>query len=130
MSVASGWTRRRFLVATSAVGTTALAGTAIYWSMRDTWTERLVQALGDSPATREIGRVFVAAHPDQARPEELREGLQRSFAAGDRARPLRDALADKIEEDYRFGRVAQVEDWVLSETEIRLCALAALAADG
>lgn len=38
----------------------------------------------------------------------------------------REALRARVREDFRAGRVTQVEGWVLARTEARLCALRAL----
>ena len=41
---------------------------------------------------------------------------------------LRNQIDRRIRSDYREGRIETIEGWVLSRTEARLCALAALRA--
>ena len=35
-------------------------------------------------------------------------------------------LTDRIQQDFREGRTVQVDGWILSETEAKLCALVAM----
>jgi hypothetical protein len=39
---------------------------------------------------------------------------------------LRELLLLQQRQDFKHGRIANVKGWILSETEVRLCAMAAL----
>ena len=78
-----------------------------------------------------IGRAYL-----RLAPEEAVKPLLAALVAADAAPParllaardgeLRRILAAAQREDFRAGRTVSVRGWLLSRTEVRLCALAAL----
>jgi hypothetical protein len=90
--------------------------------------ETLATTTGWSPRARasaaRIGEAYLEDHPEEAQPallaRLLREaGLEEAPGPTSRARA-------RIREDFERGRTVQVDGWVLSRTEARLCALTAL----
>lgn len=78
------------------------------------------------PATaRPIARLYLAAAPAERRADVLLDELQRAAGAGHRSgASLAAALQDAMVRDFETGDVMQLDGWVLSRTECRLCALA------
>ena len=129
--------RRRFLaVAAGTVGGLAFVGSRP-WRV-------LVSVVPASPAARLVG---LFAHRDSARAlgrvvlrttrtprsvsrlvDQIAQGIDGGRAAIGRASDaeLRDALADRIRQDFQHDRIVTVDGWVLSITETRLYALADL----
>jgi len=106
----------------------ALAGCA----REEPLSDALAAFFADPEHARVVGRAFLEAHPE----EGDADSLARRIAGGERddwrarvADPP--ALAASVRArhrlDFEHGRVVRVHGWVLSETEARLCALAALA---
>lgn len=93
----------------------ALAPRATLWSSGR--TER---------AAARVGRAYLRRHPEEARTAELRRHLRELPL--DAPRELGSRARTRIREDFACGQVVQVEGWLLSRTEVRLCALAALSA--
>jgi hypothetical protein len=124
------YSRRRFLLLASATGTLAVLGIGLAAKRESERT--LAAELGDvlvhSAGARAVGAAWLGANPDQ-RPADLTSEL---FAAlGPRARyargpELHRLIAQQVHGDYAAGRVEQVKGWVLSRTEVRLSALAAV----
>ncbi len=89
-------------------------------------TERRLAGLFRNPEfAREVGRKYLAIHPDEADRYRLRTTLfgvarPRSSAA------LRNVLADRRRKDFEDGDIAVVDGWVLARSEARVCALVAL----
>jgi len=79
-----------------------------------------------------VGRAYLHLAPEEADAAWLRQLLD--LPAGASALTLpgleRERLAARQSEDFRTGEAVLVQGWVLSRTEARLCALAALQADG
>ena len=96
--------------------------------------ERLLSALGRPASAAVVGRRYLAGHPQEADRQwlagELDADLRRQGCdsrQADAAR-LRAGLARQVRTDFARSRVVRVDGWVLSVTEARLCALAALTA--
>jgi hypothetical protein len=96
--------------------------------------ERLLSAVARPKNAAVVGRRYLAGHPQEADRRWLagelgadlrRQGCdpRRTDAAG-----LRAGLARQVRADFACSRVVRVDGWVLSVTEARLCALAALTA--
>jgi hypothetical protein len=91
-----------------------------------------LRALVPAPeSARLIGRAYLAGHPDEGGDDAR---LARLILADDPgaadappmpadARRLRETVAGRVREDFRHGRTATVDGWILSRTEARLCAL-------
>ena len=131
--------RRRFL------GTLALGGTlwAAWTGQARAWLQptggapagtRLLTVLGRPDSAAVVGRVYLAGHPAEADRDRLAARLEQALRCQDcdpaqaEADQLRAALARQIRADFAAARVVSVDGWVLSETEARLCGLAALSA--
>jgi hypothetical protein len=87
----------------------------------------------DAGAARALGEEFLVAYPAEDERDALlrqlaggRESAWEALAAGDPA-ALREALREAHRADLAEGRVVLVRGWLLSQTEARLCALAARA---
>jgi hypothetical protein len=84
--------------------------------------------LGDSPTVTALGIEYLTRHPDEAGEDVLRSQLSLGlpalaalgFGVSDR---LRVRLDETIREDFDAGRVESLGGWLLSRTELRLCAL-------
>jgi hypothetical protein len=88
----------------------------------------------DPDSARAVGREYLELSPDEADPATVLERLAgahlgewEALASSDPER-LVQALRLQHREDFEHERVVAIRGWVLSETEARLCALAALAA--
>ncbi|HSA80812.1 MAG TPA: hypothetical protein VLE23_08300 [Geminicoccaceae bacterium] len=124
---------------------TAFALSGALWTAWQSWTrarlpsrrsaagaDRLVAVLGQPGSAAAVGRAYLTRHPDEAD----RDRLAAQLAAGLRSRGcdparsdtarLRASLARQLRADFGHSRVVRVDGWVLSLTEARLCALAAL----
>jgi hypothetical protein len=126
------YSRRAFLAASLLGGGALVAGgsaIAVRWTGERT-VRRLLGLFTDRAALRPVGAAYLKAVPaesDRAKLERLLLqdlGLEARFASPEELGRL---VADRIRDDFAEDRVAQVEGWVLSRTEARLCALAALA---
>jgi hypothetical protein len=129
--------RRRFLVWLGAAG-----GLCIGWPARARArfalaqplqpADRLVVIFRQQTSAAAVGRAYLAGHPGEAGIDHLviglRAALRRWDCEPDRADPitLRAAMSRLVKEDFARSRVVQVDGWVLSLSEARLCGLAAL----
>jgi len=73
--------------------------------------------LGDPAALGRLGAISLAAHPGEQQPERLSRLILRDSAA-----PVESVLIERIAQDWSQHDVTQVEGWVLSRTEARICA--------
>ena len=116
-----------------------LAGVEIAWTRLPigrgvTAADRLVAVLGRPASAAVVGRAYLAAHPAEAKRDWLAERLSADLRCHDchparsDAGRLRAGLARQLRADFGQSRVVRVDGWVLSLTEARLCALAALTA--
>lgn len=95
------------------------------------WLQRLH---GDPLAAARLGAAYLAAHPDEAAPGVLLRAIEAALggpvdpatAGGVDAAALAARLEAVVRADYRRGDAVSVNGWVLSRTEARLYALAAL----
>jgi hypothetical protein len=74
--------------------------------------------LGDPMALSQLGAVYLASHPGEQEPERLSRLILR-----DSADPVEFVLIESIARDWLKHDVTQVEGWVLSRTEARICAV-------
>ena len=88
----------------------------------------------DPDSARAVGREYLELSPDEADAATVLERLAgahlrewEALVASDPERLLQ-ALRLQHRGDFAHERVVAIRGWVLSETEVRLCALAALAA--
>jgi hypothetical protein len=128
--------RREFLKGAGGAAAAGLFGPALATlaCARDTVLERaLVGLLSDPAGAAAVGREWLAQAPGETDAARLVEDLagprlaEWRLAAAD-AGALRAAVRARHVEDFAAGKVASVRGWVLSQTEVRLCALAELRA--
>lgn len=123
------WPRRKLLA-----GLALLAGSAfvprLKWGGTPTAmrrAERLVSTLRRPHAAARIGALYLAAAPEEARIETLVQllgagaRLDRTSSTG-----LAEHYRAQQRDDFAHERVAKVDGWLLSRSEARLYALAAL----
>jgi hypothetical protein len=122
--------RRRFLFVLGAGGLAAalLGGRFAKRRWDRTLAGRLAALLGDAEGPRTLGAAWLALNPGEGGRSKLVRGLLGDLG-GFRARfleaeELKNRVAERIRSEYAAGTVVQVEGWILSLTEIRLCALA------
>ena len=91
--------------------------------------DKLAGLFGDAAGREAVGRAYLDGAPEEAGAAIL---VRRILEAGELSPEtvrgasrtlLRDALVRQIRDDYRAGRMVQVDGWLLSATEARLCAL-------
>jgi hypothetical protein len=116
---------RRMLVRLLGLAGVAAAVTpgAAYALPRLPTTGRLVALLADQASARQVGRAYLKAMPA----DSDRAQLLSQLAARLDHDPSRETYAACCRRDFAEGRTVTVNGWVLSQTEARLCALAALA---
>lgn len=127
---------RRLFIGLAGVGTIAVAGYGgAIFACRGVArnTPDFFASLDDEAlrsAAREVGKRVLALHPDLIEDE----ALDRFLAARPRLRELaamtcpdsrRGALQDQCAADFSAGEARVIDGWVLSETEVRLCGVAA-----
>jgi hypothetical protein len=90
---------------------------------------RLAGLLADQESAAAVGRAYLYSVPAEADSRLLVQRLSASLGKGRMLGDdeLRRLLARRIDRDFAEERVATVQGWVLSVTELRLCALCALA---
>ena len=128
---------RRGLIATAIGGAAAWLGHVSFLaslgrragSMSD--DRALAELCADLGYPDTIGKACLAALPatEASRASLARailEDVRSAGAAGAPARPLAQAIRDRSREDFRDGRIVTVDGWMLSLTETRVYALAAL----
>jgi hypothetical protein len=131
--------RRQFLAWFAAAGVLWPGGPGRVWTglagVRSAkMADRLAAVFSRPASAAAVGRAYLAAHPGEAGVDrlagELEAALRRSGCEPARAdlATLRRAAAHQIKEDFAQSRVVQVDGWVLSLSEARLCGLAALLA--
>jgi hypothetical protein len=84
----------------------------------------LADLLAGNEAVKRLGRDYLAAHAQESTEAGLMEALASTGGGESLASP--EALALQIRKDYEEGRTVSISGWVLSRTEARLCALAAV----
>jgi hypothetical protein len=93
---------------------------------------RLLAALRERRSAAAVGRAFLAVYPGERDAERLAQDIMASVGGRDPAlaaggtRDLRQAISRQIRRDFASSLVVSVDGWILSETEAKLCGLAAL----
>lgn len=130
MSRVVGWTRRAVLRLLSAAG----LGLALRSSGKrfahatpkeDPTGKAWANLLRGGDSALRVGADYLRRQPDEADAGRLRRllGLAASDLPGEPGPSEIAALAARHREDFRAGRVVQLDGWVLSVTELRLAAL-------
>ena len=120
-------TRREFLVGLFAAVVVGNVTKLLAPRTTEETAEALLSTLPDRASARAIGRVFLEERSE----ERSRDRLIRKILGDDRdgsalADPgaLRVYLRDRIRRDFARSETIELDGWVLSLTEVRLCALA------
>lgn len=79
-------------------------------------------------SARAVGLAYLSTCPADATPiaRDRRVGSIQLDACGSDPSALRAAVTAQVRDDYESGRLVQVDGWILSQTEARLCAFVAL----
>ena len=92
----------------------------------------LRSAIADQQSAARLGRAYLRTHPHQRQCHTLILDIERALTAQDTAiKRTADAaqtaaLQQLVRKEYAQGEVVSVAGWILSQTEARLYALAAL----
>ena len=120
-------------LAATSVALTSVAVDAGWESM--TPQCRLTSFAGlDKASARAIGRTYLEAHAHEAHADALVETvlarleLEATAAQSMRYAALKERIDAAISQDFDAGDTVMLEGWVLSRTEVRLCALVAVTA--
>lgn len=95
----------------------------------DELTARLRALLPDPAAARRLGRLYVRQAPAEDHPVFLARltvaslGVQDADISAVDSVSLRRRLDARVRGDFASGTTVQLDGWVLSRTEARLCAL-------
>lgn len=117
--------------ARSAIGGIA-NGAASVTHVRPSLADNLAAILGDADSAVGVGRAFLEARPEEGDLEGLVRrivGRSPELEAHLERRQVEDArrvLLARHRADWAEARMVRVKGWLLSETEARMCALAAL----
>jgi hypothetical protein len=93
---------------------------------------RLAGLLAHTESAKAIGSEYLRLYPQHAKIEVLLDQIASRLAASDVGlfsitdHSLREQLDGMVRADFAVDRVVKLRGWVLSATEARLCALAAL----
>ncbi len=97
---------------------------------------RLASVLEHRESAAIIGKEYLRCVPKESNIDVLVDlicspggGEQREVMYSGDAKALRAILSSRQRDDFANGRTIKVQGWILSATEVRLCALAALTAD-
>ncbi|GAC1343092.1 MAG: hypothetical protein NVSMB18_18270 [Acetobacteraceae bacterium] len=101
-----------------------LAGLAVLGLLPTTRARGLLDLFADPARARGLGEAYLALLNQRPSPAALTDAVWGDLAGSG---PLRTRVADQIRRDYASGRITCLDGWLLSVTEARLCALAALA---
>ncbi|HEX6383133.1 MAG TPA: hypothetical protein VF177_00550 [Anaerolineae bacterium] len=129
--------RRQFLTLILGLGLATFMRPPRVWSWlarrfrHEPLSVRFAHLFRQKESAKVIGQAYLQAIPAEADVQTLTDLIAASLA-GDQelvktsTAELRPILERQMRQDFDQGRVANVEGWLLSETEARLCALAAL----
>jgi hypothetical protein len=128
-------TRRGFLrsaLLTLMAGTTASSRLALADSGTESCVEPpwLANIIYDRTSAQRLGQAYLNAHPQYRRCDLLIADIQRALekleAAISSTAPISEALQRLVRAEYAGDQVVSVSGWIVSRTEARLYALAAL----
>ena len=122
----------RLLACLSAMGTSFFRCAIAHGKSFDDLASRLVRVIGNRESARVVGEEYLKSWPAEAgidrlvrlilwpKPVTSREDVQMSLA------DISALVRHRQNEDFSLERVVNVQGWILSRTEARLCALCAL----
>jgi hypothetical protein len=118
------------LAATGRPGRAAAGGLAAP-SSDDMLAVRLRDVLRRPASAARLGQAYLEAAPAEADARALAMGLAEDLGGRERvlaatAESLAETVSARCRDDFAAGRTVRLQGWVLSRTEVRLCALAAL----
>jgi hypothetical protein len=130
--------RRQFLLlalglAGSVAAGSKLSGAAEGWLRQGNLRAKLTALFIHQESAQAIGRAYLQRYPQEADVRTLEDQIAQGIAGGHTllvatGKPeISKLLTDRIRQDFATDRVVKVQGWILSVTEARLCALAALA---
>lgn len=132
-------TRREFLALSAGAGMTALLVAFRPWralvempASQSLPEARLAGLFRDPDSARRVGREYLRNAPDEASTARLVSAIAVGLPGGVAGlrdisdADLRELLSKRMVEDFDLGRTAELQGWVLSLTEARLCALTTL----
>jgi hypothetical protein len=120
-------TRREFLVGLFAAVVVGNVTKLLTPATTEETAEALLSTLPNRASARAIGRVFLEERSEEgSRDRLIRKILGDDRGGGALADPgaLRVYLRDRIRLDFARSETIELDGWVLSLTEVRLCALA------
>ncbi len=132
----SGPSRRIFLAWAAGVVCAMPAVRRLGLSSRPWTPAALAELFGADEDARAVGRAYLKTRDSQVSDAELFAEIwsgvppARRLRASRTRRTLREFFQRVIREDFEGDRTVLVEGWVLSRTEVRLCALAVLTQRG
>ena len=89
----------------------------------------LDKLLADAASAVVVGQKYLRGHPDERDPRRVRGDLAAALGGPLEALDpalLRERVRRRVRQDFAEDRITLVDGWILSITEARLCALAAL----
>jgi hypothetical protein len=122
--------RRALLLA--AAGALSLPAQPVSAADAPSAIERLSALVQPRASAALIGRAYLARFPQEAEPSALTRHIIADLASSEAAlmrlgdRDLRARFAVRRRADFAEGRLAVIDGWLVSRTEARLCALAAV----
>jgi hypothetical protein len=131
-------TRRTFLGGLFSLGSLEFLGMG--WNLdrlcasgdTDSLASKLANVHGDKHSAKIVGAEYLRSVPSEAKAKLLIDlicscdgGQHAEFTQADK-RKLLELLRVRQRQDFEHGRVVNVRGWILSKTECRVCALAAL----
>ena len=87
---------------------------------------RLADLIDDREAAATVGHAYLFEHPGERQTETLLALLGDGNSQDLRGKDLATWLRRRQIDDFAAGHTVELNGWILSETEARLCALAAL----
>jgi hypothetical protein len=77
---------------------------------------------GDADAARAVGLRYLAVHPIERAAAAVLDRRLAALMATRGPQAVRAAVSRRIRRDFAAGRTAEVDGWILSRFEARLCA--------
>ncbi len=123
---------RRFILAAAAFGASLSPGGGSLLVPAQWFNDAAMRLRAVAPSlasAREIGRIYLAQHPEEnsipalTRLIRLSMALEEEDGAGFGRQPLSAKLTSRVRADFEMGFTVEVGGWILSRTEARLCAL-------
>ncbi len=81
----------------------------------------------DLKTAARLGEDYLLLRPNEANVDNLRQALFNGSSSGrDDTGDLTESLSEKVRQDFAAGRVVDLDDWQVSDTEARIFAAIAL----